>query len=532
MTNDLLEREEGLPIPEEGTAQPEGMNARQPDDSPQGEGPSEEAARMETSQLPQEESSPEEEKAQPEISGGPKTSEAPQEGESAPEAQEEKTVFAPSVWEQRSARKAQAQTRQEEAQARRAQQETQRQDKAAQREAQKLELKLLQEQRRAEEEQRRQERRHQDEERRQEQKRRAEEERLPRRGEKAKQKTVRRVGTMTLGVSLILIGVAILLYMMNPSFDIRIISYLAPLILISLGVEVLIRYFFSKDRTYKYDFASGLICIFLVMGSFCVALVPYAMYYISPERFTSEAELLQAEREKLYNAFKGDQRVEVFYVNGGVDYGPVFYQKAPDGRYVYELSYLRTRVHLLDGYASQEEFAQVCRELLSKMEAQGIYTENFGITFESRENDERVYYALDIDNRLKLEMDVQNLVKLVDTIYTQPNLENGWLPNGYDEIAANWGSLYADHFADLVENYSDESRNIYYSLLMNEARPDLAENYYQELTAGGEGPIVPPEEQVEGEETPSDQEEPPAPENSDAPAGEDNPAGDAEQSES
>ena len=92
--------------------------------------------------------------------------------------------------------------------------------------------------------------------------------------------------------------------------------------------------------------------------------------------------------------------MEVFYVNGGVDYGPVFYQKAPDGRYVYELSYLRTRVHLLDGYASQEEFAQVCRELLSKMEAQGIYTENFGITFESRENDERVYYALDIDNRL------------------------------------------------------------------------------------------------------------------------------------
>ena len=48
-----------------------------------------------------------------------------------------------------------------------------------------------------------------------------------------------------------------------------------------------------------------------------------------------------------------------------------------------------------------------------------------------------------------------------------------------------------------MENYSDESRNIYYSLLMNEARPDLAENYYQELTAGGEGPIVPPEEQVE-----------------------------------
>ena len=475
MTNDLLEREEGAqaPVPEETGVPPESTDL-------------------------------------PEAGNAPAAPETGTAGETAPEAaarpqepqEEEKTVFAPSAWERRTARKAETQARQEDAQARRARQEAERQDKAAEREAKKLELKLAQEQRKAQEEQWRQERKRQDEERRQEQKRRDEEERLLRREEKAKQKTVRRVGTMTLGVSLILIGVGILLYMVNPSFDIRVISYLAPFILISLGVEVLIRYFFSKDRTYKYDFASGLICIFLVAGSFCVALVPYAMYYISPERFTSEEQLLQAEREKLYSAFQGDQRVEVFYVNGGMDYSPSSFRKDPDGRYVYELDYLRTRVHLLDGCASPEEFAQVCRDLLDKMVAQGIYTEDFGITFESKQNAEKVYYTLDIDNRLKLEMNTQNLVKLVNPVYTEPTLENGWFPGGYGEIADSYGRVYADHFADLAENYSEESLNIYYDLLMNSGRPDLAESYYEGLAGGEEGPVVPPEDQIEGEETP------------------------------
>lgn len=482
MTNDLLEREEGAqtPIPEETGVPPESIDLPETGSAPAGE------------------SAP----AAPETeTAGEAAPEAPARPQEFPE--EEKTVFAPSAWERRTARKAEAQARQEDAQTRRARQEAERQDKAAEREAKKLELKLAQEQRKAQEEQRRQERKRQDEERRQEQKRRDEEERLLRREEKAKQKTVRRVGTMTLGISLILIGVGILLYMVNPSFDIRVVSYLAPLILISLGVEVLIRYFFSKDRTYRYDFASGIICIFLVAGSFCVALVPHLMYYIGPERFISEEQLLQAEREKLYQAFQGDQRVEVFYVNGGVDhYSPLTLQKDPDGRYIYELDYLRTRVHLLDGCASPEEFAQVCRDLLDKMVAQGVYTENFGITFESKQNAEKVYYTLDVDNRLKLEMDTQNLAKLVNPVYTEPTLENGWFPGGYGEIADNWGRVYADHFAYLAENYSEESLSIYYNLLMSDGRPDLAETYYNEITGAEDGPVVPPEDQVEGEETP------------------------------
>lgn len=441
MTNDLLDREGIVPAGEEGAVSL-----------------SEEKGPVTPPEAPA-----------PEASGIPQ----------AP-AEEEKTVFSPSVWGRRPAKADPA--------VRRAEQKAAREEEAADREAKKLELQLAREERKARDEERRQEKKRQEEERRQEQKRRDEELRQARREEKAAQKTVRRVGTMTLGVSLILIGVAILLYMVNPSFDIRVVSYLAPLILIALGVEVLIRYFFSKDRTYKYDFASGLICIFLVFGSFCIALIPHVMYYISPERFVSEDQLLQGEREKLYQAFRGDQRVRDFYVNGGIgDSTLLALAKNADGQYRYELDYLSTSIHLLDGCADETAFAAVCRDLIDKMVAADVYRENFTIRFSAPENGEGISYDLYVDNRLKLEMGVDSLTKLVEPTYSIPTLENGWFPGGYDDIQAQWGTFYADHFADLAENYSEESLNIYYDLLMSSGRPDLAESYYQGLTGRTDG---------------------------------------------
>jgi len=415
--------------------------------------------------------------------------EGPAPAESAPE--EEKSVFAPPVWKRRAAG-------QEDAAARRAEREAERQEQAADRESRKLELKLAREQRKAQEEERRQERKRQDEERRQEQKRRDEELRQTRREEKAKQKTVRRVGTMTLGVSLILLGLAILLYMVNPSFDLRIVSYLAPVILIALGAEVLIRYFFSKDRAYRYDFASGLICILLVAGSFCVALVPYVMYYIGPERFISEERLIQAEKEKLYQAFQGDQRVQDFYLNGSTNHHSAAIRKGPDGQYLYELDYLSTRIQLLDSCASEEEFAGICRELLDKMMAQDVYMENLHIEFNAPENEEGVRYELVVNNRLILEMDVANLAKLVDSVYSVPTRENGWYPAGYENILNAWGPEYAERFSDLMENYGADEADVYYRLLMEgDYSGDVADHYYMAVT----GAAPAPEEQEEPEES-------------------------------
>lgn len=402
-----------------------------------------------------------------------------------PPPEPDKTVFAPSLWERRKEEKAAKAAAPEDAAARRAEKEARRQEKAAEREAKKLELKIAQEQRKAQEEQRRQETKARDQERREQSRQKEEEERQRRREEKAKQATVRRVGTMTLGVALIAIGVAILLYMLNPSFDIRIVSYLAPVILISLGVEVLIRQFFSRDRTYKYDFASGIICIFLVLGSFCISLVPYAVYYISPERFASEEQQLDAEREKLYRAFQGDQRVQDYYVNGGISGNPSAAYKDENGSWAYQLDYLYCNISLMDSCTDEAEFARTCRELLDKMAAQGFglvkdgSRGNSSISFGCGENEEGISYSLTLSNRLQMEMDAQSLAKLVDPTYSRPTRENGWTPAGYDDILANWGQEYAEQFAWLMEYEGPEAASNYYALLMDgNYTPDVAESYY------------------------------------------------------
>lgn len=470
------------------------------------------------------------------IAPEPPAEEKPQPPAANPAPEAPKTVFAPAPWERSAGRQAQREARDQEKAAREAQREAQEQEKAAQREAKLLEKKIAQEQRKAQEDQRRQEARDRAEERRQEARRRAEE----RQEEKAKQRTVRRVGTMTLGVSLIAIGAAILAYMFNPGFDIRIVAYLAPVILIGLGLEVLIRSCFSKDRTYKFDFASGILCVFLVLGSFCVSLMPYVVYYIGPERFTSEEELLSAEREKLYQAFRGDQRVERYYLNGGIDPSLTRAQRDENDRWIYQLSYLRADVFLLDGCDDEAAFAQTCRELLDKLMAQGFPASvsdrynSFGITFDAPENADGIRYRLNVENRLQLEMTAGNLEKLVTPIYTKPTTENGWFPAGYEEIEASFGGGMADHFADLMENYSVEDAGVYYTLLMENGYPaEVAERYYFAVIADN-APEPLPEDDTEGEVPPETDEGDGSSQPQESPEGDEgsqSPAADAESSQ-
>ena len=402
----------------------------------------------------------------------PEAPEAPGTAGPGPEAAPEpgKTVFAASPWERRKEEK----TRRREEKA--AREEWLREEKAR-KEAALLEKRLEKEAKESRQE-----------ERRREEKARREEARQAAREERARRKRVRRVGTMTLGVALIAIGAAILAFMLDPGFDLKLVAYLAPVILISLGLEVLIRYFFSRDHSYQYDLISGFICLMLVLGSFAVAALPHVMYYISPQRFAAEDSFLRAEEDKLYLAFQGDQRVKGYYVNGGISAGGP-YAQGEDGRWTYGgLDYLQVQVNLLTGCAGEEEFAQTCRELLDRMEAQGVGAEagTYYLSFSAPENEEGVRYELDLDNPLQREMDAQHLLELVDPIYSQPTLENGWYPGNYEEIAGAFGEYYADEFALVLENYGETEAGIYYAVLFQEGEA-AADAYYGYLLESGAG---------------------------------------------
>ena len=441
----------------------------------------------------------------------------------APAAQEEKTVFTPSPWERRReerAAKAAAPIPGETA-AHREEREAQRQQAAAEAEAKRLELKIAQENRKAQEEQNRRERKAQEEERRRERKaqeeerrererQRKEEDRQRRKEEKAEQASVRRVGTLTLGLALIAIGAAILAYMISPGFDIRIVAYLAPVILIALGAEILIRQLIGKGKPFRYDFASGFICVLLVIGSFAVALVPYVLYYISPERFSTQEQQLDGVRDQLYAAFQGEQRIRNYSVDGNV--GNILSAAHVDenGHWTYQLDYLIVDITLMDSWEDEAAFAKTCRQLMDKMTAQGFnsdsgdgqsWGDHFTLHLGCPENDQGTSYNLWVDNRLKLGMDAATLKKLVVASYSVPTRENGWTNDGYEELAEDFGTEYADHFAILLEQYGPDVASRYYDVLTELYLVDVAENYYWSCI-NGDGP-----EEVPTDDSPDETED-------------------------
>ena len=78
---------------------------------------------------------------------------------------------------------------------------------------------------------------------------------------------VRRVGTLTLGVCLIVCGVLFLCYFFVPHFNWDLALKITPAAgLILLGCEVL--YFAARPQRWKYDFLSVLLCIVLMVSAF------------------------------------------------------------------------------------------------------------------------------------------------------------------------------------------------------------------------------------------------------------------------
>lgn len=77
----------------------------------------------------------------------------------------------------------------------------------------------------------------------------------------------RRVGTLSLGVVLLVYGVMFLISMYVKSLSLYFVFRLWPLIFIVLGVEILYSAVRYKEENYRYDFAAIiLICILMIFA--------------------------------------------------------------------------------------------------------------------------------------------------------------------------------------------------------------------------------------------------------------------------
>lgn len=116
----------------------------------------------------------------------------------------------------------------------------------------------------------------------------------------APSKTVpcRRIGTMTLGFTLILLGIVLIVYLFHP-FDLSFLMKFSPVLLIVLGAEILWQYFYRNGQTLRYDFWGTLFCIFLIFFSVGLSCL-YPFIHFAPLSWETQQKLEQQIYDEIY----------------------------------------------------------------------------------------------------------------------------------------------------------------------------------------------------------------------------------------
>lgn len=192
------------------------------------------------------------------------------------------------------------------------------------------------------------------------------EERKKNRKEKANSTPVRRVGTFTMGIALIITGVTIAMSFAFPSFNFLSVMKLAPLVLVALGVEVLWANARKGEARLKYDFLSAFICFVLICGSACAALIPTVWKYYGPDRYEQELRLSTELEKQLFEQIPAGL---VNQCNVYIDLG-----MAGEATIEEATKSSRTQVNMtLNGpFENKEAFAKICAQILPIMRETGI----------------------------------------------------------------------------------------------------------------------------------------------------------------
>ena len=114
---------------------------------------------------------------------------------------------------------------------------------------------------------------------------------------------VRRVGTTTMGLVLVVAGIAITAGMLNPDLDFSLLCKLSPLVLVALGVEVLIAACTARQAKLKYDVLSMFVCAFLIIAALCGAAAAPMLEYVGPARQKAVRQLEDQWTYLLYTSF-------------------------------------------------------------------------------------------------------------------------------------------------------------------------------------------------------------------------------------
>jgi len=219
----------------------------------------------------------------------------------------------------------------------------------------------------------------------------------------------RRVGTITLGLALIAVGIVALMFMFFPNLDYITIAKLTPIIFVFLGFEILASFFLSKGQRIKYDFLSGFICFMLIVGSMgVVTALPLFNRFGSPKN-NIEKRLSNEIYDMLYQQLSPGKNIKSLNVDVDLDY----LTYSPDIT-VSELknagSQVLIDIELIKEYQSDDEFSKDCKAIIDTIKSDNI---NFShISIEANSGGRRRIMSL--SDKFQLDLDISGLNKLIN----------------------------------------------------------------------------------------------------------------------
>lgn len=252
---------------------------------------------------------------------------------------------------------------------------------------------------------------------------------------------VRRVGTFTMGLCLVIAGLALTVGMFRPTTDFSFLLKLTPLVLVVLGAEVLIASATAKEKKLKYDFLSMFVCFLLIVcaaaGAVCA---PLAQYY-GPQRQAKLNELRTQWNNALYEKL-GDAE-DVYSVRGHLWSEQAILPEELTLEAVGKAGNVGADVVLDGDYADETAFAAACQQLLPALTGAGV--ENPSLNFSTLQSKGRaVLYELDVNNVWLRNKSAAELAKSVET--RRWNEEQGYYMD--DEEWADWQQERLEDLAD------------------------------------------------------------------------------------
>lgn len=229
---------------------------------------------------------------------------------------------------------------------------------------------------------------------------------------------LRRVGTFTFGLLILVVGVVMLVQILVPSFDAFTVAKFAPAALVLLGVEILV-YSARPNVKLKYDFLSVVMIFVISLGAGGLATLYDVWNNYGPSRDRAQERLRQQYATQAAQLLEGSE--EVRYNISDLSCWVYFNHPTPDAATAEIQPGDEVGLYLTfnnDAYASPEAYAEACKAVMDACEQAGLPFSDYH--FDTWENDYielGVTYELNISGAWGSKASLESLAGQVTAAY-------------------------------------------------------------------------------------------------------------------